>query len=622
MEKTTQYWKQLTGPASLRTILILAFTIQALFITGAFSILALSGGKEAVNSITDQLLLEIDNRIQGQLQAFLGEAHKVNKVNLALLESGQINVSDQKRWREQFWRQREIFSTISFLSVADARGHWFGLQIYGDPTWHVVDDNGKRTYSINEDGSLGPLKEQIANYDTFKRPWFKLPRETLSRTWIPIYIWTTPRILSTTLSEPILDDEGAFDGVMTADLTLGAISAFFRTLDVGKNGRAFLIERDGALIASSDKVHQIPYQGEAGEPERINASECADMKVAQTTKLIQREVGLGTIQDSISLTAVIDKETNLIRISSIQENGLDWLLVVVLSEDDFIGGIYDSTLFTVSTCLVFLLLTFAFGVFFSRKISEPLMLISQEVLRIQDFHLDNTFDVETRFEEVTHLKASLMKMQAGLVSFKRFVPSKLVRQILARGEEARLGGEVRDVTILFSDLQGYSTLIEEMSSERIIEFMNKYFQAMQKVIERHQGVVLELQGDAILVLFGAPDDLLDHPHEAVQCALAMREGLEALNNNEELELKHRIGIHTGQVVAGNIGGESFMKYGVIGNTVVISARLEQLNKSFGTSILFSEEVEKQLPQELRDACKDHDEVELKGRTRPTRVYSL
>jgi adenylate cyclase len=181
---------------------------------------------------------------------------------------------------------------------------------------------------------------------------------------------------------------------------------------------------------------------------------------------------------------------------------------------------------------------------------------------------------------------------------------------------------MRDVSVLFSDLRGYSTLSERLTPERVIEFMNVYFQAMQEVIERHRGVVLELLGDAILVVFGAPDKLTNHAESAIKCALAMRDRLERLNESLPVELGNRIGIHTGQVVAGNIGGQTYMKYGVIGDVVNVAARLEQLNKKFETSVLVSEEVRRQLPEALREQGTDRGEVVLKGRARPQHVFSF
>jgi adenylate cyclase len=293
-----------------------------------------------------------------------------------------------------------------------------------------------------------------------------------------------------------------------------------------------------------------------------------------------------------------------------------------VSEQDFMGEVYATTRRTLLGCGIALLLTVLFSVVCANWITAPLVSLSREVRQIQEFKLDNEFKVGTSFVEVARLKDSLARMQTGLCSFRRFVPADLVRRILSLGEEARLGGETREVSVLFSDLRGYSTLSERLTPVEVIEFVNNYFQAMQEVIARHRGVVLELLGDAILVVFGAPDDLPDHAAAATHCALAMRDRLEQLNASLPVELGHRIGIHTGAVVAGNIGGHSYMKYGVIGDVVNVAARLEQLNKTLGTSVLVSEAVHRQLAEPLRARGTDQGAVTLKGRLRPQHVFSF
>jgi adenylate cyclase len=285
-------------------------------------------------------------------------------------------------------------------------------------------------------------------------------------------------------------------------------------------------------------------------------------------------------------------------------------------------------------CTGILTLTLMFGVVYSGQISKPMRALSEQVRQVQQFKLDNAFDVKSSVSAVGSLADALARMQAGLSSFRRFVPADLVRRILELGEEARLGGETRAVSILFSDLEGYSTLIEKLPPERVIAFMNLYFESMERVISDHQGG-LELQGDAILAVFGAPDDLPDHATTATRCAMAMRARLAVMNTHlrqtayadiggfdETLELNHRIGIHTGRVVAGNIGGQSYIKYGVIGDVVNIAARLEQLNKEYGTSLLVSSEVYKKLPYDLQVHATDHGDINLKGREQAQRVYSM
>ena len=448
-------------------------------------------------------------------------------------------------------------------------------------------------------------------------------------------MWTGTQVLSMTLSEPILDGQGEFVGLVAADLTLGEMHDYLQTIRIGKTGRVFLMERDGTLIAASAEA--TPFVRSADSSRRVRAVEYADAEVARVSARLEQHFGtLDPIGKLQQLQFGDGKAVEHVLVSPFNDAfGLDWLLVVVVPEADFMGGIYAGTRKTIMICIGILALTLVFGVVYSAWLSKPMRELSEQVQQVQQFKLDNSFDVGSTVAEVGSLADALARMQTGLSSFRRFVPADLVRRILELGEEARLGGEARDVTILFSDLQGYSTLIENLIPETVISFMNLYFDAMEQIISEHQGIVLELQGDAILAVFGAPDDLPDHITAATRCAIAMRAQLEAMNTRLQqtqyaeiggftgaLELYHRIGIHTGRVVAGNIGGQSYMKYGVIGDVVNVAARLEQLNKQHETSLLISSEVYEDLPPELQSRAKDRGEIALKGRGQLQRVYSL
>jgi len=170
---------------------------------------------------------------------------------------------------------------------------------------------------------------------------------------------------------------------------------------------------------------------------------------------------------------------------------------------------------------------------------------------------------------------------------------------------------------------------------QVVEMLNQYLGAMSEVIEEHDGCVIEFIGDAILTVFGAPNTVPDHSEKAVCCALKMRARLLKLNTEWEKtglsrywkncgmdELGARIGIHTGRVVAGNLGSRTRMKYAVIGDTVNVAARLEALNKELGTDILMSMEVYDHLPEGLIPDIKDQDIHAVKGREQSVRVYSI
>lgn len=614
----------------LRTVLICFFVLQVTVTTVLVSFVALRNGQEAVNVIVTQLLAEVRQRVEERLYAFVGEAPRANQEIRATLETGLIGFGEDDKWLHYFWRQKDRFPSISYFTVTDATGEWVGLQTHPRLEAARTEAGGLSTYAVTEAGTRGALVRRLETYSAADRDWFRLPQDLGRPVWTPIYVWADAGVLSMSLSEPLFDAGGRLAGLTTADLALGEIHEYLRTIEVGMTGRAFLMEPDGNLIASSAAA--TPFIETDDGPIRVLAQDFSDVMVSRSVVSLSDHFGsLSEIRGTQQIRFDYDHGAEHVIASRFaDEIGLDWLLVIVVPEDDFMGGIYASTRTTVLICIGILVLTVIFGLVYSARISRPLKTLSDQVSRVQELKLDNVFNLGSSVAEVNSMEDALGRMQAGLSSFRRYVPADLVRQILELGEEATLGGDAREVTVLFSDLQGYSTIVEERSPEDVITFVNQYFEAMQDVITRHGGVVIELLGDAILAVFGAPGELPGHATAATRCAIAMRDRLRVLN--DELDdsaaadrtprLSHRIGIHTGKVVAGNIGGRSYMKYGVIGDVVNVAARLEQRNKETNTSILISDEVLDRLPSDLAARAAHQGEIQLKGRRKPQGVHSL
>lgn len=218
-------------------------------------------------------------------------------------------------------------------------------------------------------------------------------------------------------------------------------------------------------------------------------------------------------------------------------------------------------------------------------------------------------------------------------TLKRYFGDTLSEKIIS--QKGQLEGENRWVTILFADLSAYSTITENMSPEVALEFLNEYFTKMHDVIKEFDGHTLNYIGDAVMVVFGAPEKLKSHENQAVKCSLKMKEKLTLLNRewdeketsrywkNHGIEsITMRIGLHTGSVIAGNVGSDEMLQYSTIGDTVNVAARLEQANKDFNTDISFSSEIYTALTKELHSRSSLSGEIILKGRTSPTKVYSI
>jgi adenylate cyclase len=180
------------------------------------------------------------------------------------------------------------------------------------------------------------------------------------------------------------------------------------------------------------------------------------------------------------------------------------------------------------------------------------------------------------------------------------------------------------MTVLFSDIRGFTAVSEHAQPEAIVGMLNEYFTRMVEIVFAHHGTLDKFVGDMVMALFGAPLDDPHHAKHAVEAALDMIDGLQALNARWKAEgrpeLDIGIGINTGSMIAGNIGSDAIMSYTVIGDAVNLGSRLESLNKQYGTRIIISDATREQLTGSY--VCRPLGDVVVKGKTRPVAIFEL
>jgi adenylate cyclase len=206
--------------------------------------------------------------------------------------------------------------------------------------------------------------------------------------------------------------------------------------------------------------------------------------------------------------------------------------------------------------------------------------------------------------------------------FGRYLSDEIVANLLETPEGLKLGGERRKITILTSDLRGFTALSERISPEEVIQILNFYFEHMADVITKYQGTIDEFMGDGILVLFGAPTARYDDAARAIACAVEMQLAMASVNQKMQewglLALEMGIGINTGEVVVGNIGSEKRTKYGVVGNQVNLTYRIESFTS--GNQIFISESTLKEAGSIVK--LNGQKQVEMKGIKHPVTIYDV
>jgi adenylate cyclase len=230
--------------------------------------------------------------------------------------------------------------------------------------------------------------------------------------------------------------------------------------------------------------------------------------------------------------------------------------------------------------------------FLSRSISQPIVRLTEATTRIRNLDLDDETTISSPIREIQLMEDAVSAMKTGLRSFRRYVPATLVRQLIETGEDARLGGQTRELTLLFSDVTDFTARSEGMPPQELMVHLSEYLDEITRLIIEHGGTVDKYMGDGIMAFWGAPARDEQHAVHACRAALAGRARLGTLNPAWEAQgtmcFPTRWGIHTGETVVGNVGSAERMNYSAVGDGVNFASRLEAVNKVYGTSIIVSE----------------------------------
>jgi len=256
--------------------------------------------------------------------------------------------------------------------------------------------------------------------------------------------------------------------------------------------------------------------------------------------------------------------------------------------------------------------------------SKTIGAITAEADRLQTMAPPSKIAIGSIIAELGTLGETIHKAQRAIWSFSRLAPREIVRGVLDNSISTELGGTRQEITALFTDVRGFTTIAESADPDVLMQQTSRYFTALTDVILSQGGTVDKFIGDAVMAFWNAPNSQDDHCERACRAALQAKVANEAINRLFEAEglptFYTRFGIHVGEAVVGNLGSSERMNYTALGNVVNLAARLEGLNKQYGTQILVSEAVHERVKHNF--CCRFVDTVVAKGMAAETKVYEL
>jgi adenylate cyclase len=274
------------------------------------------------------------------------------------------------------------------------------------------------------------------------------------------------------------------------------------------------------------------------------------------------------------------------------------LIYVVCSDIKSVDADYYIRVYKIKFTFVFIgmfsvILPIVFWV--TNAIRKPLYKVRDEILKLKDLDVNEHIDFKSNITEVNDMIEATDKVKTGLRSFAKYVPDKVVKQLITQGKDAKIGGEKEYVTILFSDIEGFTSISENNDVHEVVTSLNEYFDIYVKCLEESGATVDKFIGDAVMAFWNAPNKVENHEFVSVKTAMEIVKEIDNLNQKWKSEgkkfiFKTRIGINSGEVIVGNIGSTNRINYTVTGDPVNLASRLEAANKQYNTKILVSESI--------------------------------
>jgi hypothetical protein len=341
----------------LRTVLIVPFVVQIVAAVGIVGYLSFRNGQQAVNEVATTLRQEISDRISERVQAYMTFPHQLNQVKVNAFELGDLNFQDTPaRIQRHFWKQLQTFDTVSVTYVATPNGDFIAARRTKDGTFVLQErteltEGNMNYYAANNLGEPTNLVQVKPKYDPRIRPWYTAASEAKTATWSKIYADFTSKGLGITAAQPLYDESGQLQAIFGTDLLFSRVNEFLQQLKIGKSGQTFIIERSGDLITTSTQDPVYLIKGE--ETERIQATASQNAAISLTAKYLQQRFGnLNNIQQTQQLSFKIEDRLQFMQVTPLKDGkGLDWLIVVIIPESDFLEQINANNQTTILLCI-------------------------------------------------------------------------------------------------------------------------------------------------------------------------------------------------------------------------------------------------------------------------------
>lgn len=613
-----------------RTILAVLLTVAVTLAGGVLSLTTYYTMLGNLRYFADEIAIEISVGGKAQIETIVEHSEKAIRLVGNFL-AARIHDPALPFIVSKLWHQSAIFknknNALRFVEPAQGKG----FIIYADDAEVVGPDSkgGFLARSIKT-GKQRPVRD-MRELDWFKEAlapdcqdgtgWSRL------RNFENLKNLDDKKGLSLYQKINSSSDPGELLGVLSMAVSVGWMRDHLVN-SLGRHGlksTAFIIDNDPADGTSRMMAHTDPVINKMldDSPGPLSPWDCGD----KATSAIATEIRGRRLNNFDPHQTRVHDGDQLYHVTYTclrPETPHQWVLCHAIRDSEITNPARQRLATNLIVTLFILALALTPAILFSLRVAKPIEQLTSIAEATGRLELDDGNKIKSGIQEISQLAQAIESMRAGLKSFLRYIPEDLLRRYLRPGNIAGLDSEVVPVTIVFSDIRDFSSVAERAEPMTLVRHLNEYLEIISTVISRHGGTLDKYIGDAVMSFWNAPHRVPMHAREACASVLDAQQTLAVARarwESEGLPVFHtRVGIHTGDVIVGNIGSSVRLNYTIIGDAVNLTSRLEGLNKQYGTSILVSEPARQQAGAEF--LTRPVDLVAVKGKTDPVLVHEL
>ena len=615
---------------ALTGLVLLAVAITAILIHLTWFYAA----RRNVADVVGQLNRQIVGSVQHEVRATLNDAWSVQEAVRSIFFQEAIKPTDEAKREFIFLALLRSHSTLSWIALGFPDGAFFGALKAADDEIDMVEvkknpETGIRQQRVDtytpQPGDILFRGREItpSDYNATAQAWYQRAVTEDGPGWSMLSHLPYRDGAAIATSTPVVVNLD-FASVLAVVVELDRLSQFLASLQVGKTGTAIILGRNGRIVASAvSAARKLQHQGEMPELETMGRDHPMLAAVADLLNG-HHGVSLADLQEvrQLQATSPSDGKDYFVTFSPLKFN--NWVVATVIPVDDFLASIRRNAMVLLLALGALTLLVAGVAILSAnRLVTAPLLRIAGQLKLIEAFRLDRVTRLASPLRELNDLSGALSQMSRGLASFQKYMPTDLVRTLVSRGIEARPGGQQQTLTVMFTDLAGY-TRISERLGDRVVPLLADYLEVVSTAVLGRRGTIDKFIGDGVMAFWGAPvpDErhAIDACGAAVECQRLLALQRAAAERCGGTQLRMRIGINTGRMLVGNIGSNERLSYTVIGDPVNVASRLEPLGKVYGVDIIIGEETRCAAGNAI--VVRRLDRVAVYGRVGGLAIYEL